>query len=245
MPTLDTMAIIILAALIHASFQLSVSMMTLMSGHALGKRTAHARVLRLTAGFILGVMTMIAFSVSFLALLTGSLAPDGLPALAWAAVSGLMIGIGVAVWLVYYRHRSAGTILWVPRGFARYLADRARATKLAPEAFGLGLASVVAELIFGLAPMLVSALLLIQLDAPMQLAGLIIYTLIATAPLLIIAALVGGGRTLARVQRWREQHKRFMQFAAGSGLIILGAYLYVDIVLGEFLAHTRGVLDVV
>lgn len=242
MPTLDTIAIIALAAVIHASFQLSVSMMTMMSGHALGKRTAHTRVMRLMAGFILGVMTMVALGVSFLAVLAGNIAPDGWPVLAWAALCGLMIGVGVAVWLIYYRHRSVGTVLWLPRGFAKYLADRARATRLTPEAYGLGLASVVAEFIFGLAPMLVTALLLTQLDTPMQLVGLIVYTLIVSLPLLVIAIIVGGGRSLARVQRWREQHKRFMQFAAGSALIILGVYLYVDIVVADLLTTTGGMI---
>lgn len=231
MSILDTFAIIALAGLVHASFQLSVSMMTMMSGHALGKRTAHARVMRLMAGFILGVMTMVALGVSFLALVTSNLAPEGWPVMAWAGVSGLMIGVGAAVWLVYYRRRAAGTVLWVPREFAAYLAGRARATKLAPEAYGLGLASVIAELIFGLAPMLVTALLLVPLEAPWQLAGLAMYTLIISLPLHIIAVLVGGGRSLARIQRWREQHKRFIQFAAGSAMIVLGVYLYVDIVM--------------
>ena len=54
-------AIILLAALTHASFQLSVSVLTLLSGHALGRKTAHMRLLRLTGGFILGagVMTVL------------------------------------------------------------------------------------------------------------------------------------------------------------------------------------------
>lgn len=244
MPSLDIIAIIVLAAIIHASFQLSVSMMTMMSGHALGKRAAHTRVMRLIAGFILGVMTMIALSVSFLALLTHNLAPHGWPILAWAAVSGLMIGVGIAVWMIYYRHRTKGTVTWLPRGFAKYLAGRARATKLAPEAFGLGLASVIAELLFSLAPMLVAALLLTQLDTPMQLVGLISYTLIASLPLHIIAIIVGGGRSLARVQRWREQNKRFIQFAAGSALIVLGAYLYVDIVVASLADVGGGIFGV-
>lgn len=241
MSTSDTFAIIALAALIHASFQLSVSMMTVMSGHALGKRTGHNRVMRLILGFILGVMTMVALGVSFLALLTSNLAPDGWPTLAWAGVSGLMIGVGVAVWVVYYRYRKPGTVLWLPRGFADYLSSRARAAKLAPEAFGLGLASVVSEFIFGLAPMLVTALLLAPLDAPLQLAGLALYTIIVSLPLHVIAVLVGGGRSLARVQRWREQHKRFIQFTAGSALIVLGAYLYVDIVMTQILIGGAGV----
>jgi uncharacterized membrane protein (DUF485 family) len=34
---------------------------------------------------------------------------------------------------------------------------------------------------------------------------------------------------VARIQKWREHNKRFLQFAAGSALIVLGVYFYVDI----------------
>lgn len=123
---------------------------------------------------------------------------------------------------------------------ANYLSSRARSTKLAPEAFGLGLTSVLGELLFGLAPMLAAALLLSRLEPPYQLAGLLIYTLIATLPLFIIVMVVGGGRTLARVQRWRENNKRFLQFAAGSALIILGSYIYVDIIMAQAIGTGAG-----
>lgn len=226
-------AIILLAAAIHASFQLSVSMLTVMSGHALGRKRAHKRVLRLISSFVLGSMTMVTLTVSFLALLAQNLFPGSIPPLVWAAVSGLMIGVGVAVWAFYYRPRDTGTVLWIPRHMAKYLSGRARSTKLTPEAFGLGLSSVVGELLFGLAPMIAVALLLSRLEAPLQIAGLILYTLVASLPLFIITIVVGGGRTLARVQRWRERNKRFMQFIAGSALIILGAYIYVDLILAQ------------
>ena len=233
MTTYQLFAILLLAALIHASFQLSVSMMTLMSGHAIGKKTAHARVMRLIAGFTLGAMTMVALGVSFLALLLGNVFPDGIPILAWAATSGLLIGLGVAVWIFYYRYRKAGTVLWLPRPMAEHLSRRSRKTIYSAEAFGLGLTSVVTELLFGIAPMLIAGLVLLHLDTPMQLVGLIVYTLVTVLPLLFIAVLVGGGRSLARIQRWRESNKRFLQFAAGSALIILGAYLYVETVVSS------------
>lgn len=227
------LALLVLAALIHASFQLSVSMMTLMSGHALGKRTAHLRVMRLISGFILGAGSMVALGVSFIAFLLSSLAPNELPLLWWSAVCGLLVGLGIAVWVFYFRHRKSGTVLWLPRLFAAHLSERSRKTKYAAEAFGLGLTSIVAELLFGLAPMIVAATILLQLDPLLQLIGLLLYTLIVVGPLLFIALLVGGGRSLARIQRWRENNKRFMQFAAGSALIVLGFYLYVDVVIGS------------
>lgn len=226
-------AIILLAAAIHASFQLSVSMLTVMSGHALGRKKAHKRVLSMISGFVLGSMTMIALTVSFFALLIQNLAPNGLPSLVWAALSGLTIGVGIAVWAFYYKRRDNGTVLWVPRQMARYLSGRARATKLAPEAFGLGLSSIVGELLFGIAPMLVTAALLAELSTPLQLAGLVLYTVVVSLPLFVITLVVGGGRTLARVQYWRERNKRFLQFAAGSALVILGGYIYVDVILAR------------
>jgi hypothetical protein len=43
--------------------------------------------------------------------------------------------------------------------------------------------------------------------------------------------LIGGGHTISGIQRWREQNKRFLQFVAGSALIVLGFYVYVEQVL--------------
>jgi hypothetical protein len=62
----------------------------------------------------------------------------------------------------------------------------------------------------------------------MQLAGIAIYTTISLFSLLVVNALIGSGHKLSRIQKWREDNKRFLQFAAGSGLLVLGFYLYVD-----------------
>lgn len=234
----EIFAIILLTAAIHASFGLSVSMLTMMSGHALGKRTAARRVLRLSSAFGLGAMVMVALVVSSLALMIGNFMPDHTPLVVWSAVCGLMLGLGVAVWAFYYRHRQRGTILWLPRSFAGYLSSRSRATKDPAEAFGLGLSSVAAELLFTLPLMLLAAMLLIRLETPLQIAGLIVYSLTAGLPLLIITMLVGAGHSWSKVQRWREQNKRFLQFAAGSALIILGAVLYVETVIVQTVTST-------
>ena len=228
--TLEIFILITTMAAIQASFQLSVSMMTVMSGHALSKKTANRRLLSLLSSFTLGAMTMIALVLSFVAVIYTNVVPEMTPAL-WSALSGLMAGIGVAVWLFYYRHKTAGTVLWIPRPMAKYLSDRAKATKITPEAYGLGLVSVVAEIVFSVAPILVTAALLINLDTPVQLAGLLLYTVLASLPLFVIVVLLGSGHSLARIQRWREQNKRFLQFIAGSALIVVGVYLYVTMVV--------------
>jgi hypothetical protein len=237
MDIVSSLAIIAFAALIHASFQLSVSVLTLLSGHAIGAKTAHKKLVRLTSGFLAGVVVMTLLIVSFVALLMQHSFGTKIPLLVWAIVCGLLLGLGLAVWLFYYR-REKGTSLWLPRSLARYLNDRSKMTRRSAEAFSLGLTSVITELLFILAPMIVAALVLIRLDSVWQLAGLAIYTVISSLSLLIVWALIGSGHKLSVIQKWREDNKRFLQFTAGSGLLVLGFYVYVEQVFtATALAH--------
>lgn len=225
-----SLAIVAFAALIHASFQLSVSMLTLLSGHAIGAKTAHTKLLRLTGGFLLGVAVMTLLLMSTTAYVVQRSVGAHVPLVLWAVGCGLLFGLGVAVWAFYYR-KEQGTSLWLPRSIARYLSDRTKATHRSVEAFSLGLTSVMGELIFIIAPVLISALVLVQLPPLWQLAGVLLYTAISLFSLLIVNGLVGSGHKLSRIQKWREENKRFLQFAAGGGLLVLGFYVYVDQVL--------------
>ena len=227
MTLITSLAIIAFAALIHASFQLSVSVLTLMSGHAIGKRTRHTRLLRMMTGFTAGAGVMTMLLVSFTAFVVGHIYGTHIPMVLWALTCGILVGVGVSVWRFYYRP-GRGTSLWVPRSIATFLNDRSKATKQAAEAFGLGLSSVTAELLFVAAPVIVSALVLIHLSPAWQLAGVLLYTVISLSPLLIVSALIGSGHKLSHIQRWRETNKNFLQFVAGSGLLVLGAYVYVE-----------------
>lgn len=231
MNMLDPLAIILLAGLVHASFQLGISVMTIMSGHAFGKKSAHRRVTALTSSYSFGSALMIMLLLSLAAFVVQNVLPHGTPALVWGIVSGMAIGTGIATWAFYFQYRKSGTILWVPRQIASYLTGRAEATTLPVETFNLGMMVVLAEIVFSITPLLISAFVLATLPIPTQLIGLALYTIIASAPHFIITALIGGGRSTARIQRWRETNKRFVQFTAGSALIILGVYIYIDIVV--------------
>lgn len=234
---IESFAIVAFAALIHASFQLSVSMFTLLSGHAIGSKTAHRKLIRLTGGFLLGAAVMTTLLLAFTAFILQNLFTTTTPALIWAISSGILFGLGTAVWLFYYR-RHTGTTLWLPRSLARYLSERTKATKQPAEAFGLGLSSIAGELLFILAPVLVSALVLLRLEPIWQLAGIGLYAVISLLSLLIVYALVGSGHKLSRIQKWREDNKHFLQFSAGGGLLILGFYIYVtQVVASTTLAH--------
>lgn len=227
---ISSLAIIALAALIHASFQLSVSVFTLLSGHAIGAKAAHTKVLRLGSGFLLGVMVMTMLLLCFTAFLFQNVFSTSIPPLMWAVSCGLLLGLGVAVWVFYYR-RGRGTALWVPREIAGHLNRRSKATTHSAEAFNLGLGSVIGELLFIVAPVVIAGLALIQLPAVWQIAGVVIYTTISLLSLLIVYSLVGSGHKLSRIQQWREDNKRFLQVMAGGGLLVLGFYVYVDQVI--------------
>lgn len=234
MSYLIIISIIILAAVIHATFQLSVSTLTLMSGHALGRRTSKTQLTNMITGFLLGSTIMTALLVAALAFLTQSLTlEDGSisPAI-WATASGLLAGLGVAAWLFYYRREKSSTSLWLPKPLSNYLALRSKRTRSSAEAFGLGLTSVAAEIIFIAGPILTVSLLLGS-QVPIEAAPglLLLYSLISSLPLAIIGIAVLRGARLSRIQRWREQNKNFLQFVAGAGLIILGFYIYVHEVI--------------
>lgn len=231
---ISSFAIIVFAALIHASFQLSVSVLTLLSGHSLGRKTAHKRVLRLMSSFIIGVLLLTillvtAFTYLFTLLIDHSPATEQLVA---AIVCGLLGGLGVATWAFYYR-KGAGTALWLPRSLARYLNTRTKATKNSAEAFGLGMASVIAELVFIIAPIASAALAIVLLPGIWwQLAGVATYAVISLTSLVAVFFLVGGGHKISKLQAWREKNKRFLQFAGGGSLLILAAFIFVDRIMG-------------
>jgi hypothetical protein len=227
MDTLTSLLVVGFAALIHASFQLSVSVLTMLSGHAIGAKRSHKKLLHLTLSFIAGTKVMTLLLLSFLALVLISIFGAEVPQIVWACACGLLVGLGVAVWLFYYR-REKGTALWVPRSFARHLNERSKATKTGAEAFSLGLTGVISELLFILGPLIISALVLIGLPAIWQLAGLAVYTIISTLSSLIVWGIISSGRSLSHIQKWREENKLFLQFVGGCGLLILGFFVYVN-----------------
>ena len=230
MDDLTLFIIIGLAAVTHASFQLSISVLTLLSGHALGRKTATRRVTSLAFSYSLGSLFISTLLIALGAFIVQNIQNVHVEAAIWSITSGLAIGTGIAVWLVYFRHKKIGTSLWLPREIAAFLADRAKRTKLAFESFGLGILTPLIEIIFTLAPLVIATLAITLLPHPWQLLGLVLYALIASLPHFIIAIAIGGGHSIARIQKWREDNKRFIQFSAGGLLIVLGTFAYSGIV---------------
>ncbi len=231
---LSSLAVIAFTALIHASFQLSVSVLTLVSGHSLGRKAAHERTLRLMSGVITGVTIttlLILCTVVYCLTLAVQQSAQAEPLIA-SIVCGLLAGLGIATWAFYYR-KGPGTSLWLPRSTAHFLVSRAKTTKHSTEAFGIGMVSVIAEFIFIIAPILAAGLVIATLPtASLQIAGIITYLILSIAPLVVVFVLVGSGHKITKIQLWRERNKRFLQFASGGSLIIVAAFLFVERVLG-------------
>lgn len=227
-----SLAIVTLAALVHASFQLSVSVLTLLRSHAVGSKQSQAKTIRLTFGFVSGAFVMTLLLLSFISLLLLNTFGKDAPQFVWAIACGLLIGVGLAVWFFYYR-RDKGTTLWIPRSFARHLTERSKATTSTAEAFSLGLTSVISELLFIAAPLIISALVLVQLPGIWQLVGIAIYTIVSLVTLFSIWVLLSSGHRLSEIQQWRETNKHFLQFAAGGALTVLGFFVYVCKIIAD------------
>lgn len=223
----QALAVIMLAAMIHASFQLSVSVLTLINGHSLSAKCSRRRLMNLSSSFVLGAGLMVFLLISSLSWIILEMFHGEVPNYIWSVACGILLGIAIAIWLFYYR-REKGTALWIPRDFAEYLTNRTKKTKSISEAFGLGLSSVLAEILFIVGPLLIAGLALTKVSQSMRMAGVLIYVLISVAPLLVVWSLVGGGYSLSKIQRWREKNKYFLQFAAGFGLIIASFFVYAN-----------------
>ena len=221
------LSVVALAALIHASFQLSVSMVTALSSHARGRRLSGGKVLRMAGAFLAGSVTMTLLILSLMGYLASGFHDQLTTATAWSVVSALLVGVGLVIWLTYYR-RGDGTSLLISRGFAHFLHQRISRTTLATEAYSLGLVSVITEGVFIAIPALAAAMALAVLPFGWQLVGIALYTMVASLSIFTVTVLIGSGHPLSRIQRWRERNKRFLQFSAGTGLLVLGFYLYAS-----------------
>lgn len=215
---------VVAALFAHASFQLGVSMLTLLSSHAIGKGKRHSQVLRLDLGYTLGAMVMTAGLLALFIYIASSL-PTVLAPLHWALMSGLLAGAGLAVILFYYR-KGKGTTLWLPRSFVEFSSARAKKTRNGFEAFAIGATMVIAELPFLFAPLALIALILHSVPSYEHLATLLSYSILACLPLLVMTFLISSGHKISTIQRWRESNKVFLQWTSGLLLMLLGVYVY-------------------
>lgn len=221
--------LVIGALFVHACYQLSVSVLTYMSSHRLSQKASVRQLLWLGTCYIIGVgtattlvLTAIASVLSFLK--SNEYAISAQTAVATVAIISPLIGL--LTMILYYRHGS-GTQLWLPRPIANYLLNRARKTRSGIESAMLGAATVVGELPFLIGPLLIAGVVVMNNPSPTWVSWSIIYSLLSCAPLAVVTLYLTSGHSIARVQRWREKNKNFLQWTSGIALILLTIYLVV------------------
>ncbi len=235
MLSLTSIAILCFAAVLHASFQLGTSLLTLLSGHSLGERKSKARLIALNAAYTFGtifITTLVLASLGYIA----TFLPENLHNTAWGVITMLNIIIGILVMLFYFR-KGEGTQLWIPRPMAEYLSERTKKTKHSAEAFVLGGGAAISELPFLIAPLSTAALLLAEGTPLLQMSGFMLYISLTILPLAFVSYLATKDRRITPIQRWREDNKKFLQYVAGSGLVVLGGYSFVIQVIENSVLH--------
>ncbi|MDR0957202.1 MAG: hypothetical protein LBM09_01330 [Candidatus Nomurabacteria bacterium] len=222
---------LIVAALVQASFALGVSMLTLLSSHILASKKPE-RLGRLSFFYIEGIFMAVFIGLAALVFFLVQL-PYSQGAHFWAIISGAATGIGLMVLLFYYSFgKKNGTRLWIPRASAEFLYKRTRAVSQPFEAFILGVASVIIELVFIIAPLVIAANLIVNLAGTMQILAIFIYVVIAILPTFLLYLSNLRRNKISNFQLWREKNKKFLQVTAGFLLMILGIYLFTYKAIG-------------
>ena len=213
------------AVFVHACFQLSVSVLTLLSSHTIGRRLPNSRLLNLNFWYILGSILMITLlQLGTIALLRWGLTHN---ATATTVITLSLIPlIALLVALLYYR-RGRGTQLWLPRPAAQYITDRAKRTKSSVEAFTLGMATAVTELPFAIAPLAIVAFALQGFRVERWFTMSLGYSLAVCAPLIFVAFYLSSGHKISSIQRWRESSKDFLRWTSAATLLLLALYIAV------------------
>ena len=234
MSVLTSVGILVLSALIMAFLQLIPGLFSLFLHYTAGKYSKN-KASDLATFFILGVETAV---VIFFLSVSAILSPSPAIALvldsdifAWV-MAAVSLVLGLSLFFCYFR-KGPGTKLFISRRVAANLQSKVNSAKTRSDAFLLGLFSTVPEIVFTLPLYFLSAIAVMKLgENPAERAAIIIlYALVAVAPLLILHSLSATGRTLADSTRFRFKNKTFFRcflalfYFLIATLIILGISL--------------------
>ena len=217
------LAIIVLAGLIHATLQLGVGAMLTLYHAVLGskvKKRARAlgRNYMLGAGlFNMLVVTACCFVV--LVIFSGVMTEPAV-----MIMCGVLMMLAGGIWFLYYR-KSEGTELWVPRGFAKFISERAEETDDNVEAFSLGMAMAAGEMPFGIALVVMAANSILALPQSTQIMAILLYVAMAEMPMIILQVAIRNGKTVVEIQRWRVRNKNFLKIMTGICYVVLAVFV--------------------
>lgn len=215
---------VFLAAVIHATLQLELGTLLLLYHASLGKHVKK-RTKNLVSSYIAGVGSLVFLGIAAVAFILDRYFEKPLWTEELIIVVAMLVALAIATWGFYYR-RGRSTELWLPRSVARFIDKRAKETNSNTEAFSLGVLTSLAEMPFTLVLTVIAANSILALPTPYQLLAVVLYTVVAIIPPIIVRLAVRRGQTIADIQRWRVKHKNFLKIITGVGFLVLGFFLF-------------------
>ena len=137
------------------------------------------------------------------------------------------------VWFVYYRRKSKGTELWIPRSFARFVSARAKKTDDNVESFSLGMLIACAEVPFAAMLMITAGNSIVNMPQGLQIISVLVYVIFAAAPMWLCQVAIHYGDTVVDIQKWRVRNKEFFKVMSGVGFITLAIFMLAFKVFGS------------
>lgn len=220
---------VFLAAVIHATLQLSLGALLLLYHASLGKHV-RKKTRFLVDSYISGLGTLVFLSLGAIIFVLDRYFGKPLYIEELVIVVGMLVALAIAAWFVYYR-RGKSTELWLPRSVARFIDKRAKLTNSNTEAFSLGLLTSLAEMPFTLVLFVVAANSTMVLPPMYQILAVAMYTLITIIPPVVLRFAIRKGQTVVSIQRWRVKHKTFFRLLTGVGFLVLAFFLFTFEVL--------------
>ncbi len=220
---------VFLAAVIHATLQLSLGALLLLYHASLGKHV-RKKTRFLVDSYISGLGTLVFLSLGAIIFILDRYFGKPLYIEELVIVVGMLVALAIAAWFVYYR-RGKSTELWLPRSVARFIDKRAKLTNSNTEAFSLGLLTSLAEMPFTLVLFVVAANSTMVLPPMYQILAVAMYTLITIIPPVVLRFAIRKGQTVVSIQRWRVKHKTFFRLLTGVGFLVLAFFLFTFEVL--------------
>lgn len=220
---------VFLAAVIHATLQVSLGSLLLLYHASIGKHV-RKKTRNLVDSYIMGIVVLVFLTLGSMVFLLDRYFEKPLYVEELVIVVGMLVALAIATWMFYYRIGKS-TELWLPRGIARFIDQRAKTTNNSIEAFSLGALTSLAEMPFTIVLMVVSANSIMKLSPLYQILAVVVYAAIAVVPLIVLRLIIRKGQTVVDVQRWRVKHKNFFRLLTGIGFCVLAFFLFTFEVL--------------
>ena len=230
MSEISSIAVVVLAGVIHASLQLGLGCL-LMLYHTSSSKNLINKTRRLVSSFISGIGLIVFLLLAAVCYCITNLFGGSLDAPIMSAVIGALLALAVIMWFFYYR-RGLSTELWLPKSVARFIDGRAKVTSSQTESFSLGVLTCFAEMPIAGILMFVAGNSVLELDPKYQLLSIVIYTFIVISPLVIMRIFIRSCKNAVDIQKWRVKNKVFLRTVSGFGFFMLGVYLLTFKIMG-------------